>query len=726
MNKLKEPEVLAGAKLEQDCQPTAGTEMASQPLEEDDEDEHPLNWQTVATDPAGTSPLASWLPQRGPWLHRLEKIALAIERPVNRLVGTTQLNPFYHTGTIAIFLLLVVGLTGVYLFLFFQYGFEASYNAVNRMEGLFIARTIRAIHRYASGALVITTLLHAYRTLFMAQFRGPRWLAWVTGLLLTAIIWLGGVTGYWLVWDERAQYLTDTFVYFLQKTTSLAPNLMLWLQAAGESGQSWPVLLLLLVAHVGLFLVSLWFFWLHVRRLSRPKWLPDMPWVVGMGLVLLVGSVLFPAGMLAQANANQMPKSIFFDPFFLFFLPIGKSNLAFWLWGGLLLVGGVGLALPWLSPKGQTKAQPVVHIYKDRCTGCTKCALDCPYQAIQMVERHDNKPHKFIAIEDPALCVSCGICIGSCDGLAVTLGDLAPEMVWLDISSRLALAQAKAPAGHLKVIFTCERHASQGLPANFGDNPVEVIAFPCVGTVAPDLLTKTLEAGVAEVEVVGCPPNDCLNREGNLWSEQRLTRQRVPRLKKSYANAPITAAWLPPNEFAQAIPLTPLPPPGEDGQTPDYLSGRVMYKPYKWTNLLIAFGLLAFIMAIQIIVTNVPLRPYPAGQAMVQLMVADPSAPFSQSLVSVPAGTPVELQLSVDGRPIYSQSYQSESLYAGPSQSLFYQQMFPAGTYHLQLVFLSGGNPFILFEQQVILEAGQIFIVGYAPAGECHQTTCPQ
>ena len=104
--------------------------------------------------------------------------ALAGERLVNRLTGT-QFNPLYYTGTIAFLLLLLVGLTGLYLFFFFQYGYDASYNAVARMESQFIARTVRAIHRYASGAVVIVTLLHAYRMLFLEKFRGPRWLAWL-------------------------------------------------------------------------------------------------------------------------------------------------------------------------------------------------------------------------------------------------------------------------------------------------------------------------------------------------------------------------------------------------------------------------------------------------------------------------------------------------------------------------------------------------------------------
>ena len=95
---------------------------------------------------------------------------------------------------------------------------------------------------------------------------------------------------------------------------------------------------------------------------------------------------------------------------------------AYVVWGGLFVATLLGVILPWLphrkrmasaSTIAQSNGQPIslpadlpkVNIIKDRCTGCTKCALDCPYGAIEMVERHDDKPHKFIAIEDPNLCV---------------------------------------------------------------------------------------------------------------------------------------------------------------------------------------------------------------------------------------------------------------------------------------------------------------------------------
>ncbi len=298
----------------------------------------------------------AWTPNRAGWLRFLERIALFIERPANRLIGTAQLNPFYHTGTIATLLLIIIGLTGFYLYLFFKYGFDASYNDVLiRIETPFIARTIRAIHRYASGALIITTLLHAYRILFMERFRGPRWLAWVSGMVMTIVLWFAGVTGYWLIWDERSQLINDSFVNFLQALTPFAAPYMVMLTNADISGISWPLFLSVFGLHLLMFFIAAGFFWLHIKRLNRPKWLPPAYWTIGVGIVVFLVGLLFPVGMLPQGNLEQLPGSVTIDPLFLFYLPAsGNPSLSWVLWGVLVLLLVVSTALPWLRLRRRT------------------------------------------------------------------------------------------------------------------------------------------------------------------------------------------------------------------------------------------------------------------------------------------------------------------------------------------------------------------------------------
>ena len=71
-------------------------------------------------------------------------------------------------------------------------------------------KVVRAVHRYSSAALVLTTVVHAWRIFVGARFTGrPRRWRWATGVAALLVIWLAGVTGYWLVQDVRAQALSD-------------------------------------------------------------------------------------------------------------------------------------------------------------------------------------------------------------------------------------------------------------------------------------------------------------------------------------------------------------------------------------------------------------------------------------------------------------------------------------------------------------------------------------
>lgn len=728
--KPTDPELLPGA-AESDCQTAALPEVEqvtefSPDEEEEDEHPHDVTWESAAGATAVAHSLDSWRIPRHRWTAVLENIALALESPVNRLIGNTQLNPFYQTGPIATFLLGVVGLTGLYLFFFFQYGFDASYNAVANMEGQAIARLIRAVHRYASGALVITTLLHAFRTLFMERFRGPRWLAWITGLGMTALLWMAGVTGYWLIWDERAQLITDGFINFLRPFGALAPRLTAYLVSVEGSSASWLPLLLIFAVHLLLFLVVAGFFWLHILRLKRPRWYPDLLWVGGLSAVLLLVSLFFPAGMLPQADPTRLPEQIAFDPIFLFYLPLLGTNLAPFLWGGLLLATAVFTALPWASKAKRPSAVPLpppkVNIIHERCTGCTKCALDCPYGAIEMVERHDGKPHKYIALANPDLCVGCGICVGSCDGVAVTLGQTPPELLWETVATRLALANAKAPEG-VKLIFTCERHAAHGAQPYVNGTTqnglaVTLVTLPCAGTAPPDLMVRALNAGAAEVQVVGCPPADCANREGNLWAEQRLLRERLPRLKREYAAAPITALWLPPNEFAQAVKPAPLPPPEERQER------RRMAQPVTWRNGVVAFTLLALVMLAQVLLTDFPLRPYADRPAVLQAVLADPALAYER--YGLATAVPLQFTLFLDGAPVATQPIPAAQQNRIQPDPLVAEQRLTPGSYHVTLTLSGGAAPFTLFDRTVTLAPGEVLRVGYDPSrtGNCYGSTC--
>jgi NAD-dependent dihydropyrimidine dehydrogenase PreA subunit/coenzyme F420-reducing hydrogenase delta subunit len=687
-----QPEVFPGSNPEIDCVPDPGQ---------------------TGTDGKRDTPV--WQPQRSPVLRYFERISLVFESLVNRLARNARMNPFYHTGTLAVFLWLLVAASGLYLTMFYQFGFDVSYHAMEKLEASFVGRTIRALHNYGSGLAMIVSLLHGWRLLFMDRFRGPRWLAWVTGVVMMIFLWVDGVFGYWLVWDQRAQMITSSATAFLERISPFAPSFLLSLIQAATNGESWVFIISVWAVHFLLFAIVAGFFWFHIVRLSRPRFLPANYWMLVAALVLVVISAIFPLGLLPKASFDQLPGRLSLDFIFLFFIPLQEKLSPLVLWGILLVVGMVLSLLPWAELR--RNRQPRVSIDKNRCTGCTKCALDCPYKAIQMAPRTDGKRHKYIAIENPDLCVSCGVCVGSCDVLAISVGGLSQEALWQALDTRLAhMREENATAP--RVIFTCERHALHGA-APFLDQaglqnaePFTLIPLPCVAAAAPNLISHALDAGAAGVSVVGCPPDDCARREGNLWEELRLQRKRLPRLKKPYDQSPISTFWLAPDAFSTALEPVSVQISQE---TPAGANPRwSMFPELRWQDYAPAFLILAASLLLQIGLNRVSYQHPWSGQAVAQVELADPAQAFVHGL-GMPVGGfeswPTRLSLRVDGQVIYEKEVDPQDMYAGAIDPLLVSIPLAPGKHAVRLAFDGvEGYEFtlVLYEKSVEMVAGQI------------------
>lgn len=61
---------------------------------------------------------------------------------------------------------------------------------------------IRSIHRWSSGIMVLSLILHVSRVYATGGFKKPRELTWISGTLLSILTISFGVTGYSLPWDQ--------------------------------------------------------------------------------------------------------------------------------------------------------------------------------------------------------------------------------------------------------------------------------------------------------------------------------------------------------------------------------------------------------------------------------------------------------------------------------------------------------------------------------------------
>ena len=602
-------------------------------------------------------------------LNAFESISLRLEGPINWLIHDPRFNPLYHTGTITIFLLLVILLTGIYLTLFYPFGFTFSYLAVSKIEANFVGRIIRAMHRYASDAAVIFALLHGWRTFFQDRFRGPRWLAWVTGVGMAVVVWAIGITGYWLIWDNRAQILNQSLYKILGIFQSGQAFIVDFI-VGDAAGTGWIFMMIIIVLHLGLSALTAYFLWLHLKRMSRAKWLPPKYWMVISVFVLLLAAALFPLGMLPPLNAAQLPAEAPIDLFYLFYLPTFLRGPQALFWSILLFIVGIVTAAPWLMPQAK-KLEPV-KVDLANCDGCTLCERDCPYLAIKMIPRTDGGRPKFQAEIDSNLCVACGVCIGSCPDNALTFGDIPLNPLWKTTLGEVAEKK------NIKVIFTCERHAMHGAAEYFSDPNFHIVPLTCIAMANPSLAAQALEAGASDVQFIGCPPEDCANREGNVWLNERVTGGRLPKLKQNFIPL-VHTAWVAPNDFGRAINSQIKSEPNTFTFTPNKSHLRFIIP---------LIGVMAIVTAFQIWLSDWPTQFFSADSATLAIQMTHHSGyPIHDVTPLSPPEPdldhPTRLTLTVAGKLVFDETYTATDTHINQGARIFEQIQLPAGRHHI-------------------------------------------
>jgi coenzyme F420-reducing hydrogenase delta subunit/ferredoxin len=465
-------------------------------------------------------------------INPVKRAYLALESWFNISFGT-EWNPLYHLGTLSFFLFWVILVSGIYLFIPFHGSLEGAHASVEYMthEQWYVAGIMRSLHRYASDAVIITVLLHMFKEFASGRYRGFRWFSWVTGIPNLWMVVTVGITGYWLVWDEMAQYIAIGSAQLMDALPIFSGAMTRNFVSGGMTDRFF--ILIEFLHLLGQPMLLVFMLWLHVKRLSNVEINPPRGLAVGTFIALLALSLFEPAVSHAPANLATVPQEIRIDWFYLNVYPLLEVWPAQHIW---MLTTGVTLLLmivPWLLPK-KDGAKAVVDL--DNCNGCGLCFDDCPFDAITLQARTDGARYDHEVVVDPALCGACGICAGSCPASnpfrssrrELKTGIDMPQLP-VDKMRSLTRETIDAMEGDLKIIvYGCEHGID--VERLHGDD-TRGIKLICSGMLPPTLVEYALKQGADGVMVTGCRQNDCYYRFGNRWTRMRFAGERKPILR---------------------------------------------------------------------------------------------------------------------------------------------------------------------------------------------------
>jgi len=349
-------------------------------------------------------------------------VVLPLERATNA-VFTQKYNPFYYHGALPNFFLWALFLTGLLLLVYYQPTLATAYASMKYItfEAPF-GNAMRSIHRYAADGMMIFVMLHLFRVWFTDRYREYRILPWITGVVLLSVMFIVGLTGYMLIWDQDAVALTNITANFLSAFPVIGPSLARFL-LAGDTITDFTITRMLFL-HLGIPLLMMFVLWLHYLRITRP--VTDPPLALNLlllgGLFTVAGFFPVVLGEAAPPNFDVVLNSIKLDSLYAWpqMMVISGTDMAV-IWALVLAVPFGLLVVPYLQKKAM-RGQ-FAHVTFENCTGCSLCYADCPYEAITMVDREpdDGTRFKKLATVDPGRCANCGLCVGACAFKAIEI-----------------------------------------------------------------------------------------------------------------------------------------------------------------------------------------------------------------------------------------------------------------------------------------------------------------
>jgi ferredoxin len=485
---------------------------------------------------ARTSRLGSWL------TGALE----AVDRLFDRIYSST-FNPLYRTGTLAVLLLTIALVTGVYLLFVYEIG--RPYDSVLSIQrDALLGRWVRALHRYASDAAVVAVAIHVVRLVVQRKTWGPRTLAWVTGVLLTGMMLLSAATGFVLVWDRFGQALGIAGAKMLRLLPLFPepPDRAF----VGDAPMPSQFFFMNLFLHVAIPLGMVCFLWLHTARLARAAWFPERRVTLFAVIAFVALSVAWPAPLPPPADLLALPGRMPADWFYGFWLPLAVASPP-----AALTVAGIVMAIllgvPWLLRPRGTAVPSAAVADPNLCEGCEQCRNDCPYDAVEMVVGARPDVHPLRAEVQAERCTSCGLCAASCASLAIgPPGRTARDQ----LAAARRLVGSAAEAERRTLVIGCRNNA--GLASHLErqaarDQSLAWLPVDCAGTLHPGTVSY-LGGHFGGTLVVTCPPQNCLHRHGAELADARILGDRRPAVPGRIAQLPVRILHASPAEW-QAV-----------------------------------------------------------------------------------------------------------------------------------------------------------------------------
>jgi ubiquinol-cytochrome c reductase cytochrome b subunit len=165
------------------------------------------------------------------WLNKRLPIDEFISTQLTGYYAPKNFNIWYFFGSLALVVLVLQLLTGIYLTMFYKPGELTSFDSVEYiMREVNYGWLIRYLHSTGASAFFVVVYLHMYRALLYGSYKPPRELLWLLGMLVYLALMAEAFMGYVLPWGNMSFWGAQVIVNLFSAIPGIGPELVLWIR----------------------------------------------------------------------------------------------------------------------------------------------------------------------------------------------------------------------------------------------------------------------------------------------------------------------------------------------------------------------------------------------------------------------------------------------------------------------------------------------------------------
>jgi ubiquinol-cytochrome c reductase cytochrome b subunit len=165
------------------------------------------------------------------WINRRLPVDAFLKSQVTEYYAPKNFNFWYFFGSLALLVLVMQLVTGIFLAMFYKVGENNAFDSVEFiMREVNFGWLLRYLHSTGASAFFLVIYLHMFRGIIYGSYKAPRELLWLFGMIIYLALMAEAFMGYVLPWGNMSFWAATVIINLFGAIPVIGPGLVEWIR----------------------------------------------------------------------------------------------------------------------------------------------------------------------------------------------------------------------------------------------------------------------------------------------------------------------------------------------------------------------------------------------------------------------------------------------------------------------------------------------------------------